>query len=189
MKLVKLGLISLLATSALFAGTYKVDTAHSSVEFKVTHMMISSAKGNFTKFSGQFEYDEATKKLKSLNGTVDVNSINTDNVKRDNHLKADDMMNAAKYPTITLELTKVDADGDIFANFTMMGVTKEVKFDVDYNGEITDPSGNKKVGISLEAEIMRKDFGLTWNKVLEAGGVAVSDEVDIEIELQGVLQK
>lgn len=188
MKIIKLGLISILATGALYAGTYKVDTAHSHVGFKVKHMMVSNVKGNFEKFEGVIEYDEASKTLKALKGTIDVASINTANEKRDTHLKAEDMFNAAKYPTITFEVIKVEEE-NVYGNLTMHGVTKEVKLELEESGLGEDAWGNQKVGLSIEGKINRKDFGITWNKLLEAGGVAVSDEVKLELELAGVLQK
>jgi polyisoprenoid-binding protein YceI len=188
MKIIKLGLISILATGVLYAGTYKVDTAHSYVGFKVKHMMVSNVKGNFEKFEGVIEYDEANKVLTALKGTIQVASINTADEKRDTHLKAPDMFDAQKYPTIVFEASKIDGD-DVYGNLTMHGVTKEVKLELEESGLGEDAWGNQKVGLSLEGKINRKDFGITWNKLLEAGGVAVSDEVKLELELAGVLQK
>lgn len=188
MKLFKLGLLSILTAGALFAGTYKVDAAHSYVGFKVKHMMVSNVKGNFEKFEGVIEYDEASKTLKALKGTIEVASIDTANDKRDTHLKADDMFNAEKYPTITFEMTKIVGD-DVYGNLTMHGVTKEVQLELEDSAVGKDAWGNDKVGLTLEGKINRKDFGITWNKLLEAGGVAVSEEVRLELELAGILQK
>ncbi|WP_121628714.1 YceI family protein [Poseidonibacter antarcticus] len=188
MKLVKLGLASLLAAGALYAGTYKVDTSHSNLGFKVKHLMISSVRGNFNDFSGSFEYDEKTKTIKALSGEAQVSSINTENEKRDGHLKSADFFDAKKYPTLTFKLTKIDGD-DAYGVLTMKGVSKDIKLDFENNGEITDPWGNKRVGLELEGKINRKDFGLNWNKALEAGGVVVGEEVKLTIELEGILAK
>lgn len=188
MKLVKVGLASLLTASYLFAGTYNIDTTHSNVGFKVKHMMISNVVGSFNKFSGTFEYDEKTKILKSLVGNVDVTSINTSIAKRDEHLKSSDFFDVAKYPSIKFILTKVKGD-IVYGNLTMHGITKEVKLDFENNGAIKDPSGITRAGMNLSGTIERKDFGLTYNAVLEAGGIAIGDKVRIEVELEGILQK
>ena len=188
MKLIKLGLASLLATGALFAGTFNIDKPHSNVGFKVKHMMVTNVVGNFNEFSGTIEYDEKTKTLKSINGTIEVKSINTQNEKRDKHLRADDFFAAEKYPQITFESTKVEND-TVTGKFTMRGVTKEVKFDLENNGTIVDHRGTTKVGLSLEGKIKRKDYGLSYNKILEAGGFAVGDTVKLTIDLEGNLVK
>jgi len=188
MKLLKASLISLISASAIFAGTYKLDTSHSSVGFKVKHMMISYTKGKFDKFDGEFEYDEKTNTLKSLNGVVTVDSINTDNLKRDNHLKAPDFFDAKKYPEITFKMKELKGD-TLIGTLTMKDVTKDVELEFENGGSIVDPWGNQKAAFSLEGKINRKDFGLTWNKVLEAGGVAVGEQVKFEIEIEGDLKK
>ncbi|MBU1658233.1 YceI family protein [bacterium] len=188
MKLENIILATLLASSALFAGVYKVDIAHSSVAFKVKHLMISNVKGTFSDYSGTFEYDEKSKKLKSLSGIVKVDSIDTGIEKRDEHLKSEEIFNAEKYPEITFKLLKVEGD-KAYGEFTMHGVTKEVKFDYDNGGTIKDPWGNTRAGISLSGKIDRRDYGVSWNKILEAGGLTISDEVKLEVELEGILQK
>lgn len=188
MKIVRLGLASLLATGALFAGTYNLDLAHSSVGFKVKHMMVSNVKGQFNTFNGSFNYDEKTKTLTSLNGTVDTDSVDTQNEKRNTHLKSADFFDVTKYPTMTFELTKVEGD-TAYANITLHGVTKEVKFELEKNGTITDPWGNTRTGLALSGTIDREDYGLTWNKVIEASGVLVGKTVKINIELEGILAK
>eukprot|EP01156_Anaeramoeba_ignava_P013886 Anaeramoba_ignava/a607714_32.p2 GENE.a607714_32~~a607714_32.p2 ORF type:complete len:189 (+),score=-2.07 a607714_32:571-1137(+) len=188
MRLVKLGLISILASGALFAGTYNVDKSHSSVGFKVKHMMISNVKGSFDEFKGSFVYDEETKKLTALTGTIDAASINTANKKRDDHLKSEDFFDTAKYPELTFVLKKVDGD-NVYGDLTMHGVTKEVKLELEDNGTVKDPWGNTRVGLTLEGKIDRKEFGLVYNSILEAGGVAIGDKVKLEIELEGILKK
>jgi len=188
MKLIRLSLASLLAASTLFAGNYSLDTSHSSVGFKVKHLMISNVKGNFGTFDGKFEYDEKSKTLKSLEGTVKADSINTDNSKRDEHLKSADFFDVAKFPEITFSLTKVDGD-KATGKLTMHGVTKEVTLELENNGAIQDPWGNTRVGLALSGKINRYDFGLKYNKVLEAGGLTIGEEVKLEIELEGIMQK
>ncbi len=187
-KFLKLGLSSILVSGALFAGTYNIDVSHSHIGFKVKHMMISNVKGQFDKFTGAFEYDEKTNTLKSLNGDIEVDSINTSNKKRDGHLKSVELFNVEKFPKITFKLEKIYND-KAFGKLTMHGVTKDVELDFKDNGMVKDPWENTRVGIVLSGKLNRKDYGITWNKVLEAGGFAVGETVKLEIELEGILTK
>jgi len=188
MKFLKLGLASVIASTALFAGTYNVDASHSNVGFKVKHMMISNVVGKFDKFDGTFEYDEKTKTLKSLVGNIDVSSINTENEKRDAHLKDSDFFLAKDFNNIKFELSKIEGD-KAFGKLTIRGVTKDVELDFENNGTIKDPWGNTRVGLALSGKINRMDYGLKYNKVLEAGGVAVDEIVKLDIQLEGILAK
>jgi polyisoprenoid-binding protein YceI len=188
MKLSKIIITSLFASTLLFAGTYNVDVSHSSVGFSVKHLMISNVKGNFSDFSGSFEYDEVAHKLQKLQGIVKVASIDTGIEKRDAHLKSADFFNAPKNPDITFTLTKVE-DDKAYGELTMAGVTKAIVLEYESGGSIKDPWGNQRVGISLHGKISREAFGITWNKILETGGVTVGDSVKIEVELEGILAK
>ncbi len=184
----KLTLASLITASALFAGTYNVDVSHSNIGFKVKHLMISNVSGKFDKFNGTFEYDEKTKTVTSLTGNIEAASINTENEKRDTHLKSVDFFEVTKYPNLTFKLDKI-SDDSAFGKLTIHGITKDIKLDFENNGSIKDPWGNTRVGLSLSGKINRKDFGLTWNKALEVGGVVVGDEIKLDIELEGILAK
>ena len=186
MKFLKLGLASVIASSALFAGTYNVDASHSNVGFKVKHMMISNVVGKFDKFDGTFEYDEKTKTLKSLVGNIDVNSINTENEKRDAHLKDSDFFAAKDFNNIKFELAKIEGH-KVFGKLTIRGITKDVELDFENNGTVKDPWGNTRVGLALSGKINRMDYGLKYNKVLEAGGVAVDEIVKLDIQLEGAI--
>lgn len=178
--------LGLLSSASLFAGTYSVDTSHSNVGFKVKHMMISEVSGKFDIFNGSFDYDEKTKTIKSLNGKIDVNSINTANIKRDDHLKSPDLFDVQKYPTITFSLDKVTAD-KAYGKLTMHGITKNVILALENNGVVKDPWGNTRVGLGLTGQLNRKDYGITWNTALEAGGVAVGENIKLDIQLEGIL--
>ncbi|MBU3014384.1 YceI family protein [Poseidonibacter lekithochrous] len=184
----KLTLASLITASALFAGTYNVDTSHSNIGFKVKHLMITNVSGKFDKFSGTFDYDEKTKTLNSLTGNIEASSINTENEKRDEHLKSADFFEVTKYPNLTFKLDKISGD-NAYGKLTIHGITKDVKLDFENNGSITDPWGNKRVGLSLSGKINRKDFALSWNKALETGGVVVGEKIKLDIELEGILAK
>lgn len=188
MKLIKLGLLSILTGGALFAGTYNVDPAHSHMGFKVKHMMITNVNGKFDTFRGTFEYDETTKTLKSLNGSVEVKSINTENEKRDEHLRKSDFFAAAEYPEMTFVLEKVEGD-TAYGKLTMRGVSKDVQLEFENNGLVKDPWGNTRVGLALSGKINRFDYGMKYNEVLEAGGLAVGETVKINVELEGILAK
>lgn len=189
MKVRNIILASLLSAGTLFGGNYNVDVSHSNVAFKVKHMMVSNVKGQFDTFSGTFEYDEKTKSLVALHGEVDVNSIDTQIEKRDAHLKGEDFFDVAKYPSMSLTLVKVKGD-KAYVKLTMHGVTKEIEMELETSGAvIKDPWGNTRTGLSLSGVINRKDFGLNWNKVMEAGGVVVGEDVKISIELEGILAK
>ncbi|WP_418180003.1 YceI family protein [Aliarcobacter lanthieri] len=182
MKKTKLGLISVILASSLFAGEYKLDATNSNAGFTVKHMMVSNVHGKFKDISGTFEFDEKTNSLVSLNGEIIVASVDTADEKRDNHLKADDIFDAQKFPKISFKSTKVEKDA-VYGDLTMKGVTKNIKLDLENGGAL-----GKKAGFTLAGKINRSDFGVTWNKVLETGGVAVSDEVKLNIDIQGNLQ-
>ena len=188
MKILKLSLVSLAVSTALFAGTYNVDASHTNAGFTVKHMMITNVTGKFNDVAGAFEFDEKTNTLKSINGEIVVASINTANEKRDEHLKAEDMFDVAKFQKITFKSTKIEKDA-VYGDFTMKGVTKNIKLDLETSSVIKDPWGKQRTGFSLNGKIKRSDFGLTWNKALETGGVAVSDEVKLVIDVQGKLAK
>ena len=186
MKILKLSLASIAVSSALFAGTYNVDASHTNAGFTVKHMMITNVTGKFNDVAGTFEFDEKTNTLKSINGEIVVASINTANEKRDEHLKAEDMFDVAKFQKITFKSTKIEKDA-VYGDFTMKGVTKNIKLDLETSSVIKDPWGKQRTGFSLNGKIKRSDFGLTWNKALETGGVAISDEVKLAIDIEGVL--
>jgi len=188
MSLKKLVITSTLLVSALFAGNYNVDNSHTNVGFKVKHMMITNVKGNFNDFTGTFEYDEKANTLKALSGEIKVASINTENKKRDDHLRSADFFHAEKYPKIIFNLTKIEED-EAYGDITIKGITKNIKLDFEAGGTIKDPWGNERAGFALEGKIKRKDFGITWNKVIEAGGVAVGDTVKLEVEVEGIKAK
>lgn len=169
--------------SALVAAPYTVDVSHSNVGFKVKHMMISTVSGNFAGFAGAYDLEKGV--LKSLNGTIKADSINTGIVKRDDHLRGADFFDVAKYPEITFDLISHKGK-KVTGNLSMHGVTKKVTLDLDMGGVVTDPWGNKRSGFVLNGTINRKDFDLTWNKTMEAGGVVVGDDVKIIIDIQGI---
>lgn len=173
----------LFGSISLFAAPYSVDVSHSSVGFKVKHMMISTVSGNFSGFSGSYDLEKGV--LKSLSGTVKTATINTGIVKRDEHLRSADFFDAVKYPELTFVMTSHKGE-KVMGNLTMHGITKAVVMQIDMGGEIMDPWENKRSGFVLSGKVNRKDFGLNWNKAIESGGVVVGDEVKITIEIEGV---
>lgn len=171
------------------AAMLEVDKAHSEVGFSIKHLMISNVKGKFLEYDGSIDYDIKKQTFKSLSAKINAKSIDTGIVKRDNHLRSADFFDAEKHPTLTFVMTDYAADGDegtMEGDLTIRGVTKKVKLDVEINGVIKDFAGNTRVGFTIEGKINRKDFGLTWNKALEFGGVAVGDKVKMLIELETV---
>lgn len=188
MKFFKLGLASVAVSTALFAGTYNIDASHTNASFTVKHMMISNVTGKFNDVAGTFEFDEKTKTLKSISGEIVAASINTANEERDGHLKSADLFDVAQFPKITFKSTKIDKN-KVQGELTIKGVTKVVSLDLETSGVITDPWGKQRTGFSLNGKIKRSDFGITWNKALETGGVAVSDEVKLIVDMEGVLAK
>lgn len=178
--------IALLLTSTItFAGTWNLDTAHTKIEFKVKHLMISSVTGRFNRFKGTFEFDEKTSHLKDVKTEIVAESVDTNQPDRDKHLRSPDFLNVQKNPTLTFESTKIEASNGkptkVHGKLTINGVTKEVTLDVKLLGTATV---NNKAVLAFEArtEIQRKDFGLVWNKQLDKGGVAVGEEVTISID-------
>ena len=165
---------------------WSLDTAHSELNFKVKHLMISNVKGSFKDFSVEIlGEDFATSKV---NAQVKTISIFTNNEDRDNHLRSADFFDVENFPEMKFEGTsltkKSDDEFTLVGNLTIKDVTKEVALAVDFGGVSKDPWGNEKLGFSVKGKINRKDFGLNWNAALETGGVLVSDEVRIEGELQ-----
>ena len=161
-----------------------IDASHSEVGFKVKHLMISTVKGSFTTVMGTAEGE-----LDNLNisVTIDPTSINTNDEGRDEHLKSSDFFQVKNFPSIDFVASNVNVNNRaITGELTIKGVTKEVTLALDYNGKGVDPWGNVKHGFEISGKINRNDFGLTWNAALEAGGVLVSEEVALTIDIQAV---
>ena len=155
-----------------------IDQAHSDIEFKVKHLMISTVKGHFNTFSGGVSEDG------NLTVSMNVNSINTGSLDRDNHLKSADFFNYEEFPTIDFAGKMGEDMTSIVGEITIKGVTKQVALDAEYNGQVVDPWGNTKHGWEITGTINRTDFGLSWNAPLETGGVLVSEEVKLKIDVQ-----
>ncbi len=179
---------SLLSAPLLFGASFELDKAHSSVGFKVKHLMISYTKGSFWDYSGVVDFDKDKMVFNKFEGVVNTDSIDTDNEKRDDHLRSPDFFDVKKFPEMSFKMTKYDAaSGKMYGDMTIKGTTLPVVFEVEMGGVGAAPGGKTKLGFEMSTEINRKDFGLTWNKVLEAGGVAVGDEVKIDIAIEADL--
>lgn len=169
--------------------TWQIDAAHSSANFTIKHMMIAKVHGGFEKLSGSLVLDSSDISKSSVEASIEAASINTREAQRDAHLKSADFFDVEKFPLLTFKSKKVERSGDeelkVTGDLTIRGVTKEVVFEVEGpSAEQKDPWGNTKIGLSVKTKIKRKDFGLTWNAALEAGGVLVGDDVQISLDIQ-----
>lgn len=181
--------LALLAPFHLFAATYTLDPAHTSIGFKVKHLMIANVKGTFEKFKGTVVIDEQDITKSKVDVSIEIASINTNITKRDEHLRSGDFFDAAKHPLMTFVSTKVEKAGvdrlKVYGNLSIRGVTKPVILSVDGpTAEIKSPQGVAKRGASATTTINRQDYGVSWNKTLDAGGVVVGDEVQISIDAE-----
>jgi polyisoprenoid-binding protein YceI len=169
---------------------WEIDPAHSQATFAVKHMMISTVKGHFNVISGHLHIDEQNPANSWVDAQVDAKSVDTRDPKRDAHLRSPDFFDAEKYPTLNFKSTKVERiEGNeyrVLGDLTIHGVTRPVAFKAEYAGQGKDPWGGQRAGLSATTKINRKEWGLTYNQALEAGGVLVGDEVKIEIDLEAV---
>ena len=182
-------IIALALPAFAFASTWTIDPEHSNVGFKVRHLMVSNVKGSFDKHTGTVEINDKDITKSKVEVSIDTNSINTNVQKRDEHLRSADFFDVAKYPTMTFVSKKVAKAGKgnlkITGDLTLHGVTRQVVLDVEpISKESKDPWGNIRRGTAATTKIDRKDFGLTWNKGLETGGVLVGDEITITLEIE-----
>jgi polyisoprenoid-binding protein YceI len=185
-----LALLALLTTaSSAFAATYDVDPSHTRVGFSVTHMMVSTVRGEFGVVSGTVEWDPANVAATKVNATVGVTSVDTRDPKRDEHLRSADFFDIAKFADMTLKsksVKNITPEGfDLVGDLTIHGITKEVTFKVKtLPGDRKDPWGNMKTGTRATATINRQDFGVKWNTAIDGGGYIVGDEVTIELDIE-----
>jgi polyisoprenoid-binding protein YceI len=172
------------------ADSWKIDPAHTNVEFTVRHMMISNVKGQFQKTSGTIATNGSDPSSAKIDATIDATSIDTRVEKRDAHLKSPAFLDVDKFPTITFKSTKVEAAGPgkwkVTGDLTLHGITKPVVLEVEGSGPPIQVMGNTRAGASATTKIKRSDFGLTWNQALEGGGVMVGDEVAISIDVEAI---
>jgi polyisoprenoid-binding protein YceI len=191
--LIAVGLAGLLSFPA-FAGTttWQIDPKHSSAQFAVTHLMISTVRGEFHQLSGSVVVDDADISKSSVNVTIDATTVDTREPDRDKHLSSADFFDVAKYPTMAFKSTKVESAGPgrlkITGDLTIRGVTKQTVLEVTApKPPIKDPWGFERTAVSGSTKINRQDFGVAWNKALDAGGVVVGDEVSINLDVEMVV--
>ena len=171
--------------------TWKIDPSHSHVEFAVKHLMISSVKGLFSDVEGEIVIVDGNPAASSVNAVIKTASIDTRTGQRDDHLRSPDFLDAAKYPEITFKSTTISGGNSEFkltGNLTISGVTKEIALDATNEGSGKDPWGGERIGFSAKTKIDRRDFGLTYNQAIEAGGVVIGHEVKISIEVEAIKQ-
>jgi polyisoprenoid-binding protein YceI len=172
------------------AGTWAIDPVHSDVGFVVRHMVVAKVRGRFTKFEGQIVTGENAADS-SVTATIELNSIDTGNTQRDDHIRSADFFEVETYPTMTYRSTGVRQDGDdlvLDGQLTLKGVTKDVPLRLELNGFGPDAYGGTRAGFTATAEINRRDFGVNFNAALETGGAVVADKIAIHLEIEAVLQ-
>jgi len=189
MKMVR-NIALVLATVAIpaLAADYSIDSAHSAAQFSVRHLMVSNVRGEFSKVTGKVAYDDATPAATTVEASVDVSTVSTREPQRDGHLKSPDFFDVAKFPEFTFKSTGVKKTGqglDVAGNLTIHGVSKPVVLHVSgITKEIKDPFGLLRRGATATTVINRKDFGISWNKDLDGGGVVVGEEVTITLDIE-----
>lgn len=167
---------------------WKIDDSHSNVTFEVDHMVVSTVTGKFQEFEGDIKADKADFSDAKVSFTIKAATVNTNNEKRDNHLRNEDFFNVDTYPEITFIGKKLTPESGkkykLVGDLTMHGVTKEVELEVKFNGTVKDPWGNTRAGFKVSGELNRADYGLVYNSALEAGGVLIGEEVEIQVNLE-----
>ncbi len=186
-------LLAVLLGNSLQAAVYNIDATHTGVGFKIKHLVVATVNGRFNKFEGTFDFDEKTGKLENVSAKIDLESIDTNEKKRDDHLRGADFFNVKKNRHMTFTGKKVEMDGTkpvkVIGDLTLNGVTKEVPLAVTYHGATKDPWGNDRVAFEATTKLNRKDFNMAWNKALETGGLLVGDELTVLIEGEAVKKK
>ncbi|MCB0343628.1 MAG: polyisoprenoid-binding protein [Bdellovibrionales bacterium] len=176
-----------------YAQMYDIDSAHTRVGFEIGHLGISTVRGQFGEFSGSFKFDEKKPSNSMAVAEINVGSIDTNNDKRDTHLRSEEFFNSQKFPVMKFKSTEVQKVGDghlkVKGDLTIGNVTKPVTLDTQLKGKVTDPWGNERVGFKATTKLDRRDYGLTWSKLLETGGLVVDNEVTVLIDVEGIAQK
>jgi polyisoprenoid-binding protein YceI len=170
--------------------TWNIDTSHSGVHFSVRHMVVSKVRGAFGDWQATLLFDEENPSASKVSARIKATSIDTREPKRDGHLRSSDFFDVEQHPELVFESTKVEKSGEgayrITGDLTIRGVTREVVLDTEFLGRGKDPWGQERLGFQASTAINRKDFGLTWNQALEAGGVLVGEKVEISLDVQAV---
>ncbi|MCG7204879.1 MULTISPECIES: YceI family protein [Streptomyces] len=178
------------ADLAALTGDYTIDPAHSTLGFVARHAMVTNVKGSFQEFEGTLHLDGSDPAKSTASLDIQMASITTGSPDRDGHLKSADFFKTDEFPTMTFRSTKAEALGDedyrITGDLTILGVTKPVTIDLEFNGAAKDPFGNERVGFEGKAEIKRSDWGVTWNAALETGGVLVSDKIKLNFDISAI---
>jgi polyisoprenoid-binding protein YceI len=187
-------LATALAMPALAADTYTIDKGHSDIGFQVVHLGLSKVRGHFKDFDGKLSVDPRRPEASFVEFTIQVASVDTANETRDNDLRTGaGLFEAAKFPTLTFKSSKLTARGkdlyDVTGTLTLHGVSKQITLPVKAAGPIQDPWGNTKTAFETQITLNRKDYGMTWNKALDNGGLVVADNVDVFISLEAAKQK
>ena len=172
--------------------TYKIDPDHSDIMFKVKHLMISTVTGIFKKFDATLEVNEDDLTQAKATFEAEVDSVDTKNEQRDSHLKSDDFFNAEQFPKMTFKSTSIKKSGDdeyrLIGDLTLRDITRPVELKVEYNGSTKDPWGQERMGFEVSGKINRREYGLKWSAVTEAGGLVVSDEVRLALNVEMIKQ-
>ncbi len=170
--------------------TWNIDSSHSGVHFTVRHMVVSRVRGRFASYSGAITLDESDLAGSSVDVTIDATSIDTGVADRDKHLRSADFFDVERFPALRFKSSRVETlDGErlrVHGELTIRDVTRQIVLDAELGGRAKDPWGNERVGFVAKAAIDRKDFGLTWNQALEAGGILVGDKVEIDLDVQAI---
>ncbi|QHA07040.1 polyisoprenoid-binding protein [Streptomyces broussonetiae] len=171
-------------------GDYTIDPAHTTLGFVARHAMVTNVKGTFGDFTGTLHLDGANPAGSTASLDVSMASIETGNTDRDGHLKSSDFFKIDEFPTMTFRSTKAEALGGddyrITGDLSLLGVTKSITIELEFNGAATDPFGNERVGFEGKTEILRSEWGLTWNAALETGGVLVSDKIKLNFDISAI---
>ena len=169
---------------------WNIDATHSGINFSIRHLVVSKVRGRFAKYTGAVKIDDEDLTRSVVEATIDASSIDTGTPDRDTHLRSADFFDVERFPELRFRSARIEKLGNdrykVTGDLTIRDVTREVSLDVEAGGQAKDPWGNERIGFVAKTALNRKDFGLEWNQVLEAGGVLVGDRVDIELDVQGV---
>lgn len=169
--------------------TFQIDTTHSSIEFSIRHLVIAKVRGRFAKFKGTIELDDGDITRSTVTAEIEASTISTNDDKRDGHLQSADFLDVEKFPLITFASKQIHKSGtnlELTGALSIHGVTRDVVLEVEQLGALKDPWGNQRVAFAARTSINRQDFGLRWNQVLDAGGLALGDKLEISLDIQAV---